>query len=423
MTSISSYQALDEVARDSLDRLCLWGGPHFTLDIVAALFEVPKQEAVERLTHLVKLELIDRDEAERYRLCEDIRARMREPAVQSDRGADDAALARAIHRLIVEAASADYRLCPEPPRHSWAYGRVPQRPTQPTDAAEAFAWLDAEVGNLVYAQQAAVGISQDELAVTITETLGNWLDSRRPHDLWETVCDRGIAAARRCGLRLAEAGARLLLCRAYQDTGDFERAREQAEGALRLSQEAGDWVGEAAGLGQVGALHLADGDAEQALPILNGALDIVGESLECTWLSALLRRQIAEAEAMAGHIDKARADFRLAVHAFAARDHHQHGRALTELGAAEIEAGHDSRAIVALSEASWVLQICGRPFSSARAHYLLAQAHQNTGQRQEASLHIAQALEHYRGAGTAECHPGFADALRLAADLAGQASA
>lgn len=203
MTSISSYQALDEVARDSLDRLCLWGGPHFTLDIVAALFEVPKQEAVERLTHLVKLELIDRDEAERYRLCEDIRARMREPAVQSDRGADDAALARAIHRLIVEAASADYRLCPEPPRHSWAYGRVPQRPTQPTDAAEAFAWLDAEVGNLVYAQQAAVGISQDELAVTITETLGNWLDS---HAATRSVGDRLRSGDRRSAAMWSPSG-------------------------------------------------------------------------------------------------------------------------------------------------------------------------------------------------------------------------
>jgi tetratricopeptide (TPR) repeat protein len=281
--------------------------------------------------------------------------------------------------------------------------------------------LDAEVGNLVYAQQDVIGMGQDELAVTIAATFGNWLDSRRPHDLWEAVCERGITAAWRCGLSMAEAGARLLLSWACQGTGEVERAREQVVGALILAEEAGDRAGEAAGLSRVGALHLADGEAGEALPILNGALDIVEESRECIWLSTLLCRQVAKAEAMAGHIDPARAEFRLAVHAFAALDHHQQGRALTELGAAEMEAGRPSRAIAALSEASWVLQICGRPFSSARAHYLLAQAHQDTGQLEEAGLHIARALEHCRAVGAAECHLGFADVRRLAADLDGQA--
>lgn len=58
---------------------------------------------------------------------------------------------------------------------------------------------------------------------------------------------------------------------------DSERAHEQVEGCLRLSEETGDRAGEAAGLGQVGALHLGDGGAERALPVLNGALDIVAD--------------------------------------------------------------------------------------------------------------------------------------------------
>jgi tetratricopeptide (TPR) repeat protein len=412
---VSPIEDLEYPVHRRLGRLALW--PDLTAGTTAALLEMPVDAAGALLERLLQADVLDPLDDEHYRLYEPARDYIDDLAATLLPEDRTAALARTVNYYLLAAAAADHQVYPHPYRICWVYGRLASAPVFASRQA-ALAWLDAEVPQVVAAQKTAVSIRLAEPAWAFAETLEHWLESRRRHSIWRQVCRRGIAAAQRARNPRAEAAVTDLLARSFHDLGEHTRSLKLATRALTLAMGCGDQVGTARALSNLAALHLAGGRADEALSQLNAAVDLVREDPGCSWLLAMVSRQLGIANGMAGRMEQARAELRRALDIAAALgDDHQQGLALTDLGKAELNAGKAPAALAALDDALNILLVSGWPYPRARAHRLMAVTHRNLGETEAARRHIGWALQIYRDVGAATDHPDHALAAKAACAL------
>jgi len=270
-----SYRALKPDAARLFRLLGLVPGRDFTAPVAAALLDVPVGTAGRLLEQLSAASLVQQYEPRRYQFHDLLRLY----AVTTAQDVDDEALRiealRRVYELFVRTAESAAELL-HPTLLRMPRSRSEQPLPRLADELEAAAWFDAEHPNLIAAVEQAATVAP-EYSWHLADVLRGYLSARRlDADLLSTT-DIALAAAVR-----AEAVDVLPWLRnnrgmLFWSRGDYPRAIEDLGTALAEHSAAGDRVGAAVAIGNLGVVHLELGDLEAALAYSTQALGISRE--------------------------------------------------------------------------------------------------------------------------------------------------
>ncbi|WP_162908382.1 AfsR/SARP family transcriptional regulator [Allorhizocola rhizosphaerae] len=264
-----SYVAQPEEAQRVFRLLGLVPGADFAVEAVAALAGVPVAEAGAQLERLAGAHLVQQHAPGRYTFHDLLRlyaAGLVEPAER------EPAIERLLDWYLSTVDAAARVLFPESIRLP-----LPERGRAFTDYAEAYAWLDSEVANLVSVIRHAAERGPHSFAWLLADALRGyfWLRGNMVDGL--AVARAGLAAAEHAGDLAGQAAARLALGLQSLRQERYLGAVEHQEAALRLARLA-DWPeAQAAALSNLGGLlrHLgkpreAAAHLEQAIAVNQG---------------------------------------------------------------------------------------------------------------------------------------------------------
>lgn len=320
-----SYRRLAAADQVLLRRVGLLDATDFAAWTAAAVADQPAfavEEGLDRLVgaHLLQASGPDRAGQVRYRMHDLVRVYARERAGADDCPEDQlAAVRRALHHWIALVSNAEETLVG--PGHLAPSGApcraVPPDPaTLERIAPDPLAWLDAERNALIASVRQAADLGLLAECVRLACTPIRVFDFQVPHG--DEIATHTIAldAARRIGDRRAEgtvlaglarieimsghwargrsamesaerallaAGERHGLVLVYRELGNLDRfegrpaaAQARYEAMARICREIDDPVGEAFALRGLAQIHLAAGQPEQALGLLDTALAAAG---------------------------------------------------------------------------------------------------------------------------------------------------
>lgn len=434
-----SYRALKPDAARLFRLLGLVPGVDFTAPVAAALLDLPVGTGGRLLEQLSAASLVQQYEPRRYQFHDLLRLY----AVTTAHDEDDEVLRTAALRRVYEvflqtAESAAELLHPTLPRMPRLQSGVESPIPQLADDLEAAAWFDAEHPNLIAAVEQATTIAP-EYSWHLSDVLRGYLSTRRlDADLLSTT-DTALAAAVR-----AEADGVLPWLRnnrgmLFWSRGDYPRAMEDLSAALAGHSTAGDRVGAAVAIGNLGVVHLELGDLEAALAYSSQALAtsrelgeqrlaaaslvVLGtihlERGELDEATACLTEALAQCEQLGlahtgavarnilggvclwqGRIDAAFEHHRAALAELRRlRARHDEAEVLQNLGATYREAGDYAQATAHCEHALRLAVETGNLRYEADALNTLASVEQRTGEIAAALIKHASALELSRSAG------------------------
>jgi tetratricopeptide (TPR) repeat protein len=381
-----SYQHLEADAARLFRLLGLHPGLDVGLHAAAALAATTADRARHGLAVLARAHLIQPAGPGRFVLHDLLRAFARDLACAED-GVDErqAALSCLFDYYLHAAATAMDALFPAErhrrPRIPPLAAPVPRL----AGAAEARAWLDAELANLVASAVYTADRGRPSHAVRLSATLSRYLGGGGHFPDAVVIHGRAVSAARALGDCAAEATALSHLSQIDLHYGRAQRATSQLQQALALFREAGDRAGEARVLhnlatveAQVGQyqqagdhhqqaleLHLASGNRTGAVRALHGISDVdlrmgrhqradgnlqqalalcqeTGDWVNEAYILALmgdLNLRLGRYLDASGHLARALSLFR------ATEDRTGEAWVLAHLGAAQLGQGHERLAI------------------------------------------------------------------------------
>jgi tetratricopeptide (TPR) repeat protein len=256
-----SYTDLTVAQQRLFRRLGLVPGPDFDAYAAAALEETSLDEARRCLDELYDQHLLTEPAPGRYQLHDLLREHARARAADDDPAESDAAAGRLLDYYLHTAAAAG--------RHfvSWAGasrrpppGRPPAHTPDLSTAGPAAAWLETERANLQAAADYAAGRARLPHAIAIPAAIGGFLAARGHWDQSAALHRTALAAARRAGDRLGEADTLAELGIMQRETGSYAEAAASLARAVALFHDLGDLPGEAYALNHLGFLRLVAGD-------------------------------------------------------------------------------------------------------------------------------------------------------------------
>ncbi|GID22559.1 SARP family transcriptional regulator [Paractinoplanes abujensis] len=253
-----SYESLAEAEQRTFRVLGVLPSHDFTPESVAAATGCPVGEARDRLRRLARAHLVEPRGADRYAPHDLLReyARGRAGAAEAERAG------AGLYAYYL-------RRCDSAARAMWPQMiRLPYPADQPRDAepapvAEAVAWLNAELANLV-----AVALQPG--AGPLADLLRGWFWGRGFGEQWHAVATAAAAADDLPGRTMAA----LSLGNYYQRRHDAPAAQIQYEQTLRLSREAGWPEAEAVAESAIGSLAFLRGEFEKAVEHIERSLDV-----------------------------------------------------------------------------------------------------------------------------------------------------
>lgn len=332
-----SYQQLSD-DRQRLFRLAgLHPGRDFDAWAIAALADVPVEQADVLLEDLLDAHMLMQHDADRYTFHDLLRAHARSTAAEQESSAErDAAVTRLLDHYRGTAEAAVGLLFP---------GRPPRSSTEETvplaDAEEALAWLDAERANLV-----AVDGAPHSHVGPLATLLSPYLFDYGHHSDAFTLDERARVLARDEGNTAGEARATLGVGWMKLRRGDRDAARLDAERALELYRSVGESHGEARSLNLLGVVSWRQGDCDaagdwfrRALERYHASGDEVGETHALGNLGLALAGQ--------GELDAAEEHLRLALdryHAMADGEGLEAAIVLRQLAVVHLRRGHVAEA-------------------------------------------------------------------------------
>ena len=260
-----SYQDLTPEQRRLFRRLGLIPGPSFDAYTAAALNDTDLGTARHHVGELYDQHLLTEPAPGRYQLHDLLREHARTLAAADDPADSDAATGRLMDYYLHTAMAAD--------RHfgtlASTYHHLPpvRPPAQAPDLGtfgQAAAWLDAERANLNAAAEDAVGHGIVPYAVAIPAAMSGFLFSHGYWDQSAALHQSALAAARRAGDRLGEAGTLAELGTLHAETGDYPAAAASLAQALALYGDTDDLPGQAHALNELGIVQRRTGDYRAA---------------------------------------------------------------------------------------------------------------------------------------------------------------
>ena len=268
-----SYQDLPDDQQRLFRRLGLVPGADFDAYAAAALDATSLATARRHLDELYDQHLLAEPAPGRYQLHDLLREHARALAAAGDPAESGQAAVRLLDFYLHTALAAG--------RHfgSWASAdrRPPpgQPPAQAPDLSAlgpAGAWLEAERVNLHAAADYAAGQARSLYAIAIPAAMGHFLPARGHWDQFAALHQTALAAARQAGDRLGEAYTLADLGLFRREAADYPAAAATLAQALALCGEAGDLPGQGYVLTQLGSVHMLTGDYPAAAASLHRAL-------------------------------------------------------------------------------------------------------------------------------------------------------
>jgi tetratricopeptide (TPR) repeat protein len=429
-----SYRHLDPEAANLFRFLGLQPGLDLGLYAAAALAATTVRQARRVLDALARVHLIHASGPGRHAMHDLLRAYARELAASHDKEDEVcAALTRLFDYYLHTAAAAMDTLFPAE-RH-----RRPRIPPPATAVprlaapAEARAWLDAELANLVAVAAHTAARGWPGHTIRLSATLSRYLAGGGHFPQAVVIYTHALAAARAIGDHAAEATALSNLSQIDLHHGRSQRAASQLRQALALFRDAGDRGGEARvlhnlatveaqqgcyqqagahhqqalqlylavgnrtgvvralhGLGDVdlrlGRYERADDHLQRALALCREVGDWVNEAYVLALLGDLSLRLCRYPQAV-GHLARALGMFR------EAQDRTGEAWVLAHLGSAEVSQGHSQQAIDYLQQARVVACENRDLFGEAEALNGLGEAYLAASQPGHARTAHSRALD------------------------------
>lgn len=388
-----SYAALAPDVAALYRRLGLLPCPTFTPDVVAALTNQDAEACEPVLQELLDVSLIEEVADARFRLHDLIRLHAAEKAEEMDAAEDRTEWLRRIVTWYLNAAAiADREVLPGRERRGPAAAAAGRAPPRFTSARDALDWLESELPNLLAVLRAANRTGFHEDAWQICEALWGLFVSRRTYPEWVAADELGLASARACGDRPAQARMLAQLGRALLDLRRLNEAERCLTESLGHARDAGDRPGEASALIRLGLVRLAGDRPDEAVPYFIEARDLHVARGSARGV-ALVTRRLGEAYLADGRHDDAIAHFREAIERFAELDdRYNTSRSLHGLARAYVLAGDARRALAPLDQAEEMARAEGAVFEEARAHLLRADAREALGDLPAARGDLEDAL-------------------------------
>jgi tetratricopeptide (TPR) repeat protein/transcriptional regulator with XRE-family HTH domain len=387
-----SYADLTPGAQRLFRRLGLHPGPDIDAYAAAALDHTSLDQVRRLLDELYDQHLIAEPAPGRYRLHDLLREHARTLAAADNPAESDEAAGRLLDYYLHTALDAG--------RHftSWASaarlppGLLPAEAPDLLTLEEAGAWLEAERANLQAAADYAAGRARFPHAVALPAAMSGFLAARGHWDQSAALHRTALAAARLAGDRLGEADTLAELGIVQRETGDYPAATASLARALALYGDAGDLPGQANVLNQLGFLRVLTGDypaaatcAQQALELGRRAGDRLAEGAAVNRLG-LVQQLTGDYPAATASQQHA-----LALHREVGNLREQ-AYALNCLGVVRQETGDYSAATASQQQALALFSDLGNLLGQAEAHNNLGQLAIRTANTPQARTHHAQAL-------------------------------
>jgi transcriptional regulator with XRE-family HTH domain/tetratricopeptide (TPR) repeat protein len=305
-----SYQDLTDDQQRLFRRLGLIPGPDFDAYAAAALDATSLATARRHLDGLYDQHLLAEPVPGRYQMHDLLREHARALAAADNPAESDQAAGRLLDYYLHTALAAGHHF------GSGASARRPPPRPPPAHAPDvstmgpAGAWLEAERANLHAAADYAVGQARSPHAIAIPAAIGGFLAARGHWDQFAALHQTALAAARRAGDQLGEAYTLAELGVLRREAGDYPAAASLAR-AVALCEDAGDPPGQGYALTQLGFAHVLTGDypaaavsLQRALALACSARDRVGES-EALYHLGILQQLTGDYPAAAASLQRA----------------------------------------------------------------------------------------------------------------------
>jgi tetratricopeptide (TPR) repeat protein/transcriptional regulator with XRE-family HTH domain len=389
-----SYTDLTEGQQRLFRRLGLIPGPSFDAYAAAAIDDISLDAARVLLDELYDQHLITEPAPGRYRLHDLLREHASALATADDPADRDAATNRLLDYYLHAATAAGRHFA------SWAsaYRRPPPGlgPDQAPDLStlgQATNWLEAERANLNAAADYAVGHACFPHAFALPAAISGFLAARGHWDQSVALHHSALAATRRAGDRVGEADTLAELGRLQaENNGDYPAATTTLAQALALYCDLGDLPGQAHVLNELGFVNILAGDYpaaaarhEQALRLARKADDRHMEADALNHLG-LMQELIGDYAAAAASHQRALALYRDLGYLGG------QGYAMNSLGVIQLETGDYSAAAASQQQALALFGDLGDLLGQARALNDLGLVQQETGDYPAAAASHQQAL-------------------------------
>jgi tetratricopeptide (TPR) repeat protein len=410
-----SYQALPADAARAYRLLALVPGPDFGLRLAAAAIAAPPDQASRLLVILAESSLLDETGEEVFRFHDLVRLHARGRADAEETEASRlAVVADSVGWYLEAVVAADLVVTPARWRLNPMYEQARARAPSFGGSAQALEWLDSRLPGVLAALRAAGDHALHEQAWQLCEALWGLFMYRKLFGPWIDSHVLGLASARACGDRKAEARMRVQLGYAYYGLRRYGEAADQFTSALALSREDGHELGEGTALEYLALVDLRQGRHDAAIEGFSRARVIFGQ-IGVSRGVALMTRHIGESHLGAGRYPEAIRDLHAARGMFAAQaDRYMEARTLTTLAQGYLQSGQPGSAAGPLNEALAIAADLGAQHEEARAPVALADAAGLLGDRAQERAQLTAALAIYAQAGAPE-----ADEIRCRLDAAG----
>ena len=411
-----SYADLTEDLQRLFRRVGLVPGPGFDAYAVATLEGTSLATARRGLADLYDQHLLAEPARGRYQLHDLLREHARALAAADGPAESDTAIGRLLDYYLHTALAAGrhfgtrtsaYRR-PQP-------GHPPAQAPDLSSLGQAAAWLEAERANLHAVADYAAGRASFRHAIAIPAAISGFLAARGHWDQSAALHQSALAAARRAGDRLGEADTLVELGALQRDTGDYPAAAATLAGALALYGEAGDLPGQGHTLNQLGFVHVLTGDYpaaaashQQALALFTDLSDLLGQAWTLNGLG-LLQQLTGDYPAAAASLQQALALCR------DLGDLYCQAYAVNSLGVVQQETGDYPAAAAGQRQALALFGDLGDLIGQAYALNDLGLVQQETGDYPAAAASHQQALALFGDLGN---RLGEAEALNRLGELA-----
>jgi len=416
-----SYAVLNPAQQRMFRRIGLVPGPSLDAYAAAALDGSDLLTARRYLDELYDQHLIAEPAPGRYELHDLLREHARALAAADDAAETDEAAGRLLDYYLHATLAAGRHYSP------WAtpYRRPPPS-LPPADApdlsalAQAAAWLEAERANLDAATDHAASHRRPNHAVAIAGAISGFLSARGYIDESAELQRRALAAAHQAGDRIGEAGALADLGQLQQAVSDFPAAAASLSQAVAMFGDLGDLSGQANALMDLGFVQVLTGDYraaeashQQALaiarlvgarPLESDALSNLGLIQQLTGNHSAAAANLRQALALAGDLGS------IPIQAYT----------LNALGVVEQEIGDYQAATASQRQAMTLFRDIGHVMGQAHVLNDMGIVHQETGDYASAGASHRQALAWFGELGN---RLGEAEALNRLGELATRTSA
>jgi tetratricopeptide (TPR) repeat protein len=397
-----SYRALTPEEARAYRLAALIPGPDFGPALAEAAVAAGEGLTGSLLDGLAEASLLQENGERRYRFHDLVRVHAREQSGARPQEERRAAVERITDWHLKATVAADLTVVAGRWHLGGAYERTRQEPARFDGPPAALDWLESELPGIV----AAVGLAARELlhekVWQICEALWGLLVYRGPSRLWTEAVFTGLASARACGDRRAQARMLVYLGFAHLRLGAGAAAREQFTEALELDRAEGNHHGEATALDNLGLASLSMGDPDSALEYFTQARSI-HEQIGRPRGAALMTRRIGEAHRDAGWYQQAVSYLLDACDRFAAlADPYNQARSLTAAAQTYLSAGHPADALPSLRESLTIMSRLTAHHQRAHIHVLLADVAGQLGDTSSERGHLDLAVALYRQLGAPE---------------------